>query len=144
VCPGDDARDVVLWLKEKMRSSIEDVLGKDLGGEKSVEVSYGPVCTAVVGIAGVPSRVQRPGVREGYSPQSSKRGRSWFMQTSELPLPRSEGVMVRNLSDLSMSSWLRSSSRTRRQTRSYWDFSPYEAGSFGPPAVSSLSPASSR
>jgi hypothetical protein len=48
VCPGDDARDVVLWLKEKMRSSIEDVLGKDLGGEKSVEVSYGPVCTAVV------------------------------------------------------------------------------------------------
>src|SRR5215211_5771328 len=143
-CPEADARDVALWLKEKMRSSIEDVLGKDLGGEKSVEVSYGPVCTAVVGIAGVPSRVQRPGVREGYSPQSSKRGRSWFMQTSELPLPRSEGVMVMNLSDLSMSSWLRSSSRTRRQTRSYWDFSPYEAGSFGPPAVSSLSPASSR
>jgi hypothetical protein len=33
---------VALWLKEKMRSSIEDVLGKDLGGEKSVEVSYGP------------------------------------------------------------------------------------------------------
>jgi hypothetical protein len=25
-----------------MRSSIEDVLGKDLGGEKSVEVGYGP------------------------------------------------------------------------------------------------------
>jgi DNA polymerase I len=41
-CPEDDARDVALWLKEKMRSSIEDVLGKDLGGEKSVEVSYGP------------------------------------------------------------------------------------------------------
>jgi len=33
---------VALWLKEKMRSSIEDVLGRDLGGEKSVEVSYGP------------------------------------------------------------------------------------------------------
>jgi DNA polymerase I len=41
-CPEDDARDVALWLKEKMRSSIEDVLGKDPGGEKSVEVSYGP------------------------------------------------------------------------------------------------------
>ncbi len=41
-CPEEDARDVALWLKEKMRSSIEDVLGKDLGGEKSVEVSYGP------------------------------------------------------------------------------------------------------
>src|SRR5215208_2742784 len=40
--PEDDARDVALWLKEKMRSSIEDVLGKDLGGENSVEVSYGP------------------------------------------------------------------------------------------------------
>src|SRR5215208_2267165 len=41
-CPEDDARDVALWLKEKMRSSIEDVLGKDLRDEKSVEVSYGP------------------------------------------------------------------------------------------------------
>jgi DNA polymerase-1 len=41
-CPEDEARDVALWLKEKMRSSIEDVLGKDLGGENSVEVSYGP------------------------------------------------------------------------------------------------------
>jgi len=41
-CPEDEARDVALWLKEKMRSSIEDVLGRDLGGEKSVEVSYGP------------------------------------------------------------------------------------------------------
>src|SRR5215216_6180469 len=41
-CREDDARDVALWLKEKMRSSIEDILGKDLGGEKSVEVSYGP------------------------------------------------------------------------------------------------------
>jgi hypothetical protein len=36
------ARETALWLKEKMRTSIEDVLGKDLGGEKSVEVSYGP------------------------------------------------------------------------------------------------------
>ena len=41
-CPQDEARDVALWLKEKMRSSIEDVLGRDLGGEKSVEVSYDP------------------------------------------------------------------------------------------------------
>jgi DNA polymerase I-like protein with 3'-5' exonuclease and polymerase domains len=41
-CFEEDAREVALWLKEKMRSSIEDVLGKDLGGEKSVEVSYGP------------------------------------------------------------------------------------------------------
>jgi DNA polymerase-1 len=41
-CQEDDARDVALWLKEKMRSSIEDVLSKDLGGENSVEVSYGP------------------------------------------------------------------------------------------------------
>jgi DNA polymerase I len=41
-CPEDDARNVALWLKEKMRSSIEEVLGKDLGGENSVEVSYGP------------------------------------------------------------------------------------------------------
>jgi DNA polymerase-1 len=41
-CPAPKARETALWLKEKMRSSIEDVLGKDLGGEKSVEVSYGP------------------------------------------------------------------------------------------------------
>jgi DNA polymerase I-like protein with 3'-5' exonuclease and polymerase domains len=41
-CPREDAKEVALWLKEKMRSSIEDVLGKDLGGENSVEVSYGP------------------------------------------------------------------------------------------------------
>ena len=38
-CQEDDACDVAHWLKEKMRSSIEEVLGKDLGGEKSVEVS---------------------------------------------------------------------------------------------------------
>src|SRR5215211_4125689 len=41
-CPEEDVREVALWLNEKMRSSIEDVLGKDLGGEKSVEASYGP------------------------------------------------------------------------------------------------------
>jgi DNA polymerase I len=41
-CPKDEAREVALWLKEKMRSAIEDVLGKALGGEKSVEVGYGP------------------------------------------------------------------------------------------------------
>src|SRR5215217_6957610 len=40
-CSEEDAREVALWLKEKMCSSIEDVLGKDLGGRKSVEVSYG-------------------------------------------------------------------------------------------------------
>ena len=40
-CPEEDAREVALWLKQKMRSSIEDVLGKDLCGRKSVEVSYG-------------------------------------------------------------------------------------------------------
>ena len=40
-CSEEDAKEVALWLKEKMRSSIEDVLGKDLGGRKSVEVSYG-------------------------------------------------------------------------------------------------------
>jgi DNA polymerase I-like protein with 3'-5' exonuclease and polymerase domains len=41
-CPAPKAREMALWLKEKMRTSIEDVLGKDLGGENSVEVSYGP------------------------------------------------------------------------------------------------------
>jgi DNA polymerase I-like protein with 3'-5' exonuclease and polymerase domains len=41
-CPEEDVREVALWLKEKMRSSIEVVLGKDLGGENSVEASYGP------------------------------------------------------------------------------------------------------
>jgi len=41
-CPEEDARDTAIWLKSKMRSAIEEVLGKDLGGEKSVEVSYGP------------------------------------------------------------------------------------------------------
>ena len=41
-CSAPKARETALWLKEKMRTSIEDVLGKDLGGEKSVEVSYGP------------------------------------------------------------------------------------------------------
>jgi DNA polymerase I len=40
-CSAPKARETALWLKEKMRSSIEDVLGKDLGGEQSVEVSYG-------------------------------------------------------------------------------------------------------
>jgi DNA polymerase-1 len=41
-CPEEGAREVALWLKEKMRSAIEEVLGDDLGGEKAVEVGYGP------------------------------------------------------------------------------------------------------
>jgi DNA polymerase-1 len=41
-CPVEDARKVALWLGEKMRSAIEEVLGKALGGSKSVEVGYGP------------------------------------------------------------------------------------------------------
>jgi DNA polymerase I-like protein with 3'-5' exonuclease and polymerase domains len=41
-CPAGEAREVALWLKEKMRSSIEEVLGAGLGGPKSVEVGYGP------------------------------------------------------------------------------------------------------
>jgi DNA polymerase I-like protein with 3'-5' exonuclease and polymerase domains len=41
-CPADSAHQVALWLKEKMRSSIEEILGPDLGGPKSVEVGYGP------------------------------------------------------------------------------------------------------
>ena len=41
-CPKDDARDVALWLKEKMQAAIEEVLGPALGGPKSVEVGYGP------------------------------------------------------------------------------------------------------
>jgi hypothetical protein len=30
------------WLKSKMREAFEEVLGEELGGTKSVEVSYGP------------------------------------------------------------------------------------------------------
>jgi DNA polymerase I-like protein with 3'-5' exonuclease and polymerase domains len=41
-CPEDDAREVALWLKEKMRAAIEEILGPELGGPKSVEVGYGP------------------------------------------------------------------------------------------------------
>jgi DNA polymerase-1 len=41
-CPEETTREVALWLKEKMRSSIEEVLGAGLGGPKSVEVGYGP------------------------------------------------------------------------------------------------------
>ncbi len=41
-CPEEDAREVALWLKAKMRQAIEEVLGKELGGPKSVEVEYGP------------------------------------------------------------------------------------------------------
>ncbi len=41
-CPEEDAREVSLWLKAKMRRAMEEVLGKELGGPKSVEVEYGP------------------------------------------------------------------------------------------------------
>ena len=41
-CPEEDAREVALWLKAKMRQAMEEVLGKELGGPKSVEVEYGP------------------------------------------------------------------------------------------------------
>jgi DNA polymerase-1 len=41
-CPEEDAHEVALWLGEKMRSAIEGILGKALGGPKSVEVGYGP------------------------------------------------------------------------------------------------------
>jgi DNA polymerase-1 len=41
-CPADEARDVAVWLKDKMRAAIEEVLGPALGGPKSVEVGYGP------------------------------------------------------------------------------------------------------
>jgi DNA polymerase-1 len=41
-CPESEARGVALWLKEKMRSAMEEILGPALGGPKSVEVEYGP------------------------------------------------------------------------------------------------------
>jgi DNA polymerase-1 len=41
-CPADDARDTAIWLHEKMRAAIEEILGSELGGPKSVEVGYGP------------------------------------------------------------------------------------------------------
>jgi DNA polymerase-1 len=41
-CPEEVARDVARWVKAKMRAAMEEVLGTELGGEKSVEVEYGP------------------------------------------------------------------------------------------------------
>ncbi len=41
-CPREDARGVALWLKAKMREAMEEILGEELGGAKSVEVGYGP------------------------------------------------------------------------------------------------------
>jgi DNA polymerase-1 len=41
-CPEESAEEVARWLKEKMREAFEEVLGPELGGPKSVEVSYGP------------------------------------------------------------------------------------------------------
>jgi DNA polymerase I-like protein with 3'-5' exonuclease and polymerase domains len=40
-CPENDARNVALWLKEKMRSAMAEILGPALAGPKSVEVEYG-------------------------------------------------------------------------------------------------------
>jgi len=41
-CPEGDAREVALWLKTKMGEAMEEILGKELGGPKCAEVSYGP------------------------------------------------------------------------------------------------------
>ena len=41
-CPEEDAREVALWLKTKMGEAMEEILGKELGGPKCAEVSYGP------------------------------------------------------------------------------------------------------
>jgi hypothetical protein len=41
-CPEEDAVDVARWLSANMREAFEEVLGPDLGGPRSVEVSYGP------------------------------------------------------------------------------------------------------
>jgi DNA polymerase I-like protein with 3'-5' exonuclease and polymerase domains len=41
-CPEEEARGVALWLKAKMREAMEEILGEELGGPKSVEVGYGP------------------------------------------------------------------------------------------------------
>jgi DNA polymerase-1 len=41
-CPKEDAREVALWLKAKMREAMEEILGKELGGPNSAEVGYGP------------------------------------------------------------------------------------------------------
>jgi DNA polymerase I-like protein with 3'-5' exonuclease and polymerase domains len=40
--PEESAKDVALWLQEKMREAFEEVLGPKLGGPKSVDVGYGP------------------------------------------------------------------------------------------------------
>ena len=41
-CPEGDAEDVARWLHAKMREAFEEVIGPELGGPHSVEVSYGP------------------------------------------------------------------------------------------------------
>jgi DNA polymerase I-like protein with 3'-5' exonuclease and polymerase domains len=41
-CPEDIAREVAAWLKSQMVEAFEEVLGRDLGGSKSVEVGGGP------------------------------------------------------------------------------------------------------
>ena len=41
-CPKEDARGVALWLKAKMGEAMEEILGEELGGPRSVEVGYGP------------------------------------------------------------------------------------------------------
>jgi DNA polymerase I-like protein with 3'-5' exonuclease and polymerase domains len=41
-CPSPKARETAIWLKEKMCSAMEEILGSGLGGPRSVEVGYGP------------------------------------------------------------------------------------------------------
>jgi len=40
-CPKEDARGAAQWLRTKMAEAMEEVLGKELGGPKCVEVGYG-------------------------------------------------------------------------------------------------------
>jgi hypothetical protein len=40
--PADDAEGAAGCLRSKMREAFEEVLGPELGGPGSVEVSYGP------------------------------------------------------------------------------------------------------
>src|SRR5215208_1578340 len=40
-CPKEDAIGVTLWLKANMREAMEEILGEELGGAKSVEVGCG-------------------------------------------------------------------------------------------------------
>jgi hypothetical protein len=41
-CTKEDARGVALWLKQKMREAMEEILVNELDGPKCAEVGYGP------------------------------------------------------------------------------------------------------